>query len=140
MSLEKNRMEAERWCKTAEGDLDTAVILLKNKKYAHSCFHSHQSAEKAMKAVWYFHEAEPWGHSIGKMIQDLEQKDLKAANTLGALRNDGVLLDRFYIPTRYPNGLPDLIPDEAYMEEDAKSCIDKATKILKAVKDYLNVE
>ena len=27
MSLEKNRLEAERWCKTNEGDLDTAVIL-----------------------------------------------------------------------------------------------------------------
>ena len=26
MSLEKNRMEAERWFRTAEGDLDTAVI------------------------------------------------------------------------------------------------------------------
>jgi hypothetical protein len=32
MSLEKNRQEAERWLKTAEGDLETAVILRENKK------------------------------------------------------------------------------------------------------------
>ena len=93
--------------------------------------------EKAVKAVWYFLEAEPWGHSIGKMIGDLEQIDLNAANTIGHLKNDGVLLDRFYIPTRYPNGLPDMVPDEAYMQGDAESCIDIASKILKAVKDFL---
>jgi HEPN domain-containing protein len=48
MSLEKNRQEAERWLKTAEGDLETAVILQENKKYAHSCFHSQQAGEKAI--------------------------------------------------------------------------------------------
>jgi HEPN domain-containing protein len=47
MSLEKNRQEAERWLKTAEGDLETAVILQKNKKYAHSCFHSQQDIPTA---------------------------------------------------------------------------------------------
>lgn len=72
MSLEKNRQEAERWLKTAEGDLEAAVILLENNKYAHSCFHSQQAGEKAMKAVWYFLDADPWGHSIKKLIQGLE--------------------------------------------------------------------
>lgn len=71
------------------------------------------------------------------MIGGLEQIDLNAANTIGHLKNDGVMLDRFYIPTRYPNGLPDLVPDEAYMQGDAESCIDKATKILEAVKRFL---
>jgi HEPN domain-containing protein len=137
MSLEKNRMEADRWYRTAEGDLDTAIILSENRKYAHSCFHSHQSAEKAIKAVWYFLEAEPWGHSIGKMIRDLKQINSKTANKLRTLQKDAVVLDRFYIPTRYPNGLPDITPDEAYLEDDAKACIEMATRILKAVGDYL---
>jgi HEPN domain-containing protein len=35
MSLEKNRQEAERWLITAEGDLETAIILLENNKFAH---------------------------------------------------------------------------------------------------------
>ena len=64
MSLEKNRQEAERWLKTAEGDLETAAILLESNKYAHSCFHSQQAGERAMKAVWHFLDADPWGHSI----------------------------------------------------------------------------
>jgi HEPN domain-containing protein len=32
-------------------------------------------------------------------------------------------LDRFHIPTRYPNGLPDITPDQAYFKEDAESAI-----------------
>ena len=79
MSIEKNRREAERWFKTAQGDLKTHNKLKSLDKYA-------------------------------------------------------VLLDRFYITTRYPNGLPELTPEEAYLEEDAKNCIENAKKIIKAVK------
>ena len=114
MSREKNRREAERWLKTAKGDLETAVVLFKNKKFAHSCFHSHQAAEKAIKAVWYFLEADPWGHSIKKLIQDMENVDLRTKKKFENLTRSSVLLDRYYIPTRYPNGLPDLTPEEAF--------------------------
>ena len=30
------------------------------------------------------------------------------------------ILDTYYIPTRYPNGLPDRIPAEVYTEEIVK--------------------
>jgi HEPN domain-containing protein len=33
--------------------------------------------------------------------------------------NDAAALDRFYIPTRYPNGLPDLTPGKYYFQKDA---------------------
>jgi len=137
MSVEKNRREAERWFKTAQGDMDSAIILLKNNRYAHSCFHSQQSGEKAMKAVWYFLDADPWGHSIKKLIQGLEQVDLKTYNKFETLGKRAVLLDRFYITTRYPNGLPDLTPEEAYLEEDAVKCIENAEKILNEVRSAL---
>ena len=137
MSVEKNRREAERWFKTAQGDLASATILLENNRYAHSCFHAQQSGEKAIKAVWYLLDADPWGHSIKKLIQGLEQVDLKAHNKLKPLENCAVLLDRFYITTRYPNGLPDLTPEEAYLAEDAKGCIENARKIIKAVKSMV---
>jgi len=133
MSVEKNRRGAVRWFKTSQGDLESAVILLENNRYAHSCFHSQKAGEKAIKSVWYLLDADPWGHSIKKLIQGLEQVDLKAHNKLKTLGKCAVLLDRFYITTRYPNGLPELTPEEAYLEEDAKSCIENADRILKAV-------
>lgn len=137
MSVEKNRREAERWFNTAQGDLDSAIILLKNDRYAHACFHSQQSGEKAMKAIWYFLDADPWGHSIKKLIQGLEQVDLNTYKRFERLEKRAVLLDRFYITTRYPNGLPDLTPEEAYLKEDAVKCIENAEKILNEVSSAL---
>ncbi len=82
MSTEKNMREAIRWLTTADDDLDSAVILKKNGKYAHSCFHAHQAGEKALKAVWFFADADPWGHSIKKLIEDLNSVDLKLFQSL----------------------------------------------------------
>ena len=95
------------------------------------------SREKAIKAVWHLLDADPWGHSIRKLIEDLENVDLSLYDRLKSLLRAGTVLDRFYIPTRYPNGLPELTPAEAYLEEDAEECIQQAGKILVAVKSLL---
>lgn len=137
MSTEKNKKEAQRWLTTAEDDLESAQILKKKAKFAHACFHSQQAGEKALKAVWYFEDADPWGHSIKKLVDDLEAVNLKLHESLTRLSRLGVVLDRFYIPTRYPNGLPDITPDVAFNEEDADTCIQYAAKILDAVRSVL---
>lgn len=138
MSKEKNKQEADRWLRTAQDDLDTAVILKEKGKFAHSCFHSQQAGEKAIKAVWYLADADPWGHSIKKLIDDLEHVDLSLYKYLSTMTRVGVVLDRFYIPTRYPNGLPDITPDQAFNEEDARTGVDYAGKILKAVEEFIH--
>jgi HEPN domain-containing protein len=137
MSKEKNKQEAERWFLTAEDDLDTAVILKDKGKFAHSCFHAQQAGEKALKAAWYFADADPWGHSIKKLIDDLQYVNLTLFECLIKLVRPGMLLDRFYIPTRYPNGLPDLTPDEAFNQEDAVEGVKHAEEILKKVRDCI---
>jgi HEPN domain-containing protein len=137
MSTEKNLKEAERWLNTAVDDLETAIILRKNKKFAHSCFHAQQAGEKAVKAVWYFADADPWGHSIKKLIGDLKSEDKNLYTQLAPLDRPAMVLDRFYIPTRYPNGLPDITPDIAFSDEDAEMCIDYSNKILAKVRTLL---
>ena len=137
MSIEKNVAEALRWLRTGEDDLDAAIVLKKNGKYPQSCFYAQQAGEKILKAVWYYADADPWGHSIRKLIEDLQNVDLSFYDRLKGLLKAGTILDRFYIPTRYPNGLPDLTPSEAYMDEDADLCTQEATKILTTVKSLL---
>jgi HEPN domain-containing protein len=139
MSTEKNTSEALRWLKTGEDDLDAAAVLRKNRKFPQACFYAQQAAEKALKAIWYYRDADPWGHSIRKLIEDLENVDLTLYARLKTLLRAGTVLDRFYIPTRYPNGLPELTPAEAYLEEDAEECIRQANQILAAVKSLLPV-
>jgi HEPN domain-containing protein len=47
------------------------------------------------------------------------------------------LLDKFYIPTRYPNGLPDLTPGQVYRQADAKRGIEAARLLLAGCKNWL---
>jgi HEPN domain-containing protein len=113
-------------------------VLRENKKFPHACFHAQQAGEKALKAVWHYADGDPWGHSIRKLIEDLENVDLGFYDRLKGLLRAGTILDRFYIPTRYPNGLPELTPGEAYLEEDAEQCIRQAAEILTAVKSLVS--
>ncbi|MBN1850338.1 MAG: HEPN domain-containing protein [Deltaproteobacteria bacterium] len=138
MSIEKIRKEADRWFHTAEDDLDTAIVLKENSKFAHSCFHAQQAAEKAVKAIWYFEDADPWGHSVKKLIDDLEGVNLVVYNNLSKAIRLGTILDRFYIPTRYPNGLPDITPDMAFDEEDSNTCIKAAQEIIDIVRAHFD--
>jgi HEPN domain-containing protein len=137
MSHKKSREEALRWLTTGQDDLDSAIILRQNNKHAHACFHAQQAVEKAIKGVWYFYDADPWGHSILKLVQDLKEVDADAHTLLSQFVEEARKLDRLYIPTRYPNGLPDITPDMAYSKDDSQSSITAAKKILKEVETIL---
>ena len=130
MSAEKNAGEALRWLTTAREDLETARVLLANRRYAHACFHAQQAGEKCMKAVWYERDGDPWGHSANKLIRGTEDLDAELFDRLKDLLEPAAKLDRFYVPTRYPNGLPDLTPDQAYFEEDAREAITLAERLI----------
>jgi len=138
MSDEKNRKEAGRWLAAANDDLESARILKKNGQYAHACFHAQQAAEKSLKAVWIHEDADPWGHSIKKLIDDLESVNPTTHQYFDQYAHSGLVLDRYYIPTRYPNGLPDLTPAEAFLQDDASHCLRLAEIIVAAVDRYIS--
>jgi hypothetical protein len=43
-------MEAERWLKTAQGDFETAALLLDHVRYAHACFHARKKCAVLLSA------------------------------------------------------------------------------------------
>ena len=129
MSAEKLLVQSERWFATAQDDFQTAEILLKNGKFAQCCFYSQQAGEKALKAVYYRFDEEPWGHSLVKLAKELTV-DEGLVRELSELSRELRELDRYYIPTRYPDGLPGTIPAEAYGTSDAESAIIAADRIL----------
>jgi HEPN domain-containing protein len=140
MSQSKSRYEAERWMKTAEEDLCAAEILAQAGAFAQACFYAQQSAEKAVKALWYAIDADPWGHSVQKLILDFPKK--QTLPDLDRWIEQAALLDKFYIPTRYPNGLPDLTPGQVYTRKDAQQGLETAQAIVAASREWLvqNVE
>lgn len=89
------------------------------------------AGEKAMKALWYWHDVEPWGHSILKLVREIPPNTHFVADT--AILHAASDLDKYYIPTRYPNGLPALTPHEVYGERDSSHALDQAKLILNRV-------
>jgi HEPN domain-containing protein len=135
MSVDKQVHEARRWLDTAQEDLEAAGVLLREGKFSHACFLAQQSGEKAVKALSYFLGEDPWGHSIRKLIMDLPEG--AAQDQMKKIQDDAAALDRFYIPTRYPNGLPDLTPGKYYFQKDAEFSIGVAESILAEVRNLV---
>lgn len=135
MSRDKEVYEARRWVDTAHEDIDAARVLLDKQKFSHVCFFAHQAAEKALKALWISIGEDPWGHSLHKLITDMPHADIKTS--MQEFIEESAVLDRYYIPTRYPNGLPDLTPGKYYFQKDATLCIESAERIINKVRKII---
>lgn len=66
------------------------------------------------------------GHSIKRLLEEIDPAMIRAK----VLFEKGSRLDQYYIPTRYPNGLPDGAPFEAYSENQAREAVSYAEEIL----------
>jgi HEPN domain-containing protein len=135
LSQENYREDSKRWLRQAEADIKAAQGSLKNQNYEWACFQSQQAGEKVLKAFWYYYSFDPWGHSVVKLIQEFPRTEIK--KSLSKLLNKAKELDKLYIPTRYPNGLPDLTPSEVYTEEEASKAIESSKIILDQIKKIL---
>ena len=116
------------WFRQAEADLDHARLSLAGGDHAWCCFASQQAAEKALKAVYFAHHGDPWGHSVLIMLQALPA-DLQGGVT-EELLDTARVLDKHYIPTRYPNGFDAGAPVDYYTEREAKDAIAHAESVL----------
>lgn len=118
---------SHRWLDTARKDLEYARFATEAGFHAHACFNAHQAAEKAVKAIHYAKGARMvLGHSIRQLIENLNIPRL--ALLLSAARQ----LDLYYVPTRYPNGLDDGTPEEAFSSDQSSKALGFAQEIVEA--------
>ena len=136
MSVEKQRRESDRWLRQAQDDLEAAEVLVRSGKYAQGAFFAQQAGEKALKAVWLALDADPWGHSLARLIKDLP--DEEARRRLEPLLEVALALDKLYVPTRYPDALAELTPGEAYTQGEAEAAVRQATSVVEAVRGWLS--
>jgi HEPN domain-containing protein len=116
----------QRWCAFAENDLETAEVLLREAIWNQVCFHAQQSVEKYLKAS-LLPESRPRTHKIAELLARVDvslAEDLKQA-----LRR----LDRFYIPSRYPDALPGTLEEGMPTQADAESAIQSARDLKDAL-------
>ncbi len=118
--------KAQDWLQQAEKDL---VHAEKSKEISHfewAVLAAHQSAEKAIKALFYQLGADAWGHALYKLLKNLPS----SISDVDALFDSAKYLDKHYITSRYPNGFAEGAPEEYYTEKDAQEAIDHARKIV----------
>ena len=133
-NLSKYQNEAKRWYDQSQEDLKSAKILLNNKRYYLVCFLCQQIAEKALKSILYLNKEDlVIGHSI-KKLADWAGKYDEIFKELG---KSIAILDTYYIPTRYPNGLPDSIPAEVFSDNVAEGAYKLVKNLMKEIKKYL---
>ncbi len=124
-------IEGDRWLRQAEHDISDARYALEGKRFNLACFLSQQAAEKATKAFVYRQgKDDVWGHSVADLCDQAADFDKE----FKILKPKVSPLDKFYIPTRYPNGLPGGIPAEAFDEADAQRALALAQEAVDFVK------
>ncbi|MCX6383575.1 MAG: HEPN domain-containing protein [Actinobacteria bacterium] len=127
--------DALRWVLQSGKDLEAAKYNFGGRLFNVACFLAQQSAEKMLKAFLIKHgDNTIWGHSVADLVDDCSHID----SSFESLFRIAGPLDKYYIPTRYPDGLPGGIPSNAYIEEDAKMAISMAEEIMDFVKSKEN--
>lgn len=119
------KTEARNWFTQARTEFEDALDLEKRGRFYLSLFLYQQATEKALKAfLFYKGEEELFTHSVKDLTDiaiayDKDFENIKSAKDL----------DRYYIPTRYPNGLAGNVPAEFF--DKPEEC-ESAQKLAKA--------
>ena len=117
--------EFDRWMAQASDTLNSAGSDYSNKSYNWCCFKAQQAAEYAVKALLKGLGISAYGHSIIKLLKDLETYSLNVHTLTSFAR----ILDRHYVPARYPDAFTEGSPFEFYDEKTALEALDCAEKI-----------
>ena len=135
--MSKNGDLYSRWLRAAADDIESAEWNLKGGFHHQVCFMCRQSAEKALKAFLYLQgEREAWGHSTEQLCRLCANYNA----SLGKWSDDLKKLDRFYIPTRYPNGVPSGTPRENYTKGDSEFALKISREIIAEIESFMGVK
>ena len=111
--------EYARWIAAAKRSLDSAKSDPDN---SWACFKAEQSAQLAFKALLHLLGKAAWGHGLLRLAKEtgISGYDLECVQ----------FLSRLYIPTRYPDALPEGEPSEYFSQEDKRKAIQSSPDIV----------
>lgn len=132
--MNNNFNEAERWQAQAEADLKVARWDFEGKFWWEVCFKCQQAVEKSLKSYCYAKgERAILTHSLVEISRRCAKYEPAFSDYLAGFRK----LDKYYIVTRYPDGLPGLTPADYFDEAEATESLNYAARILDFVKTHL---
>jgi HEPN domain-containing protein len=131
--------ESIRWLTQAEDEFADADELRKRGRFYLALFHFQQAAEKAVKAYLYLKTKSIevfYTHSLDDLLKMAVEADKNFTKIAQAKK-----LDRYYIPTRYPNGLPGGVPSRYFDDpKEAEEAMSLAKEVIDLVKKEFKQE
>jgi len=119
---------AERWLTFAREDLRMAELAMAEALWNQVCFHAQQGVEKALKArLADRDETPPRTHKLIDLVA------LVGDTALAGLADEVRTLDRFYLPTRYPDALPGMLPEGLPGEVEAREALTLFKQVIELV-------
>ncbi len=124
----------KQWLDKATEDLAVAKLVLAEEHTAHACFLSQQCIEKALKA-YLLEKAQtyPRSHKLVDLLKECEQFEPAFSQFLV----DCTVVDQYYVPTRYPDGVPRGKPSGMPSDVEAQEAILAAEQILNFVVEHI---
>jgi HEPN domain-containing protein len=124
--------EADRWFLFAREDFRMAELAMKEGMYNQVCFHAQQCVEKVLKGfITHKGDIHPQTHKLADLLSYLPP------SPFDELRDEILILDRFYILSRYPDALPGSLPEGLPSNKDAKESLESARMVLTRVEEEL---
>ena len=123
------------WFKQAMKDLRHAKNSIESQDYEWSCFAAQQAAEKAVKALYQKHHMDAWGHTISILLSEL--KEHLSIGVPDRILDDAKILDKHYIPARYPNGFESGAPLDFYTKKEAEEAVKIAEHIIEYCQSHI---
>ena len=133
--MKEAKKESSRWYLQAKDDFKFVQWVLKEGVFFDKgCFISQQAGEKVIKACLYASgKRRVIGHSLFEMIEELTGIE----KIFRKISEPAKRLDRFYITTRYPNGLPGGSPFQVYSLSDLETAFEDLSAIFKFSEAFL---
>jgi HEPN domain-containing protein len=116
---------ARQWLIFARQDLRMAELALSEEIHNQACFHAQQCAEKAIKGL-----LEQLGRSPARTHSMSDLIAFLPSGTVDTLEDALLALDRFYIPTRYPDAFPGSLAEGLPGRRDAEEALETARQVL----------
>lgn len=111
------------WLDRAADDLAAGNLMLSQDFTAHACFLAHQAFEKALKAFLLKNRgAYPRTHKLVDLVRECSVYDPAILNHL----DGAIVLEQYYIPTRYPDATPGTLPNSLPTAEQATEALNAA--------------
>lgn len=127
------KADPQKWLKFCDEDLRAADSTLRDGVFSAACFHAQQAVEKAIKAILLTKTGRvPRDHSVLHLAETSKDEELFEHH-----KEQLAFLDKFYVPTRYPDALPGSLPEGLPNKNDAEKAVTSAKGIVESVKKIL---